>query len=755
MSKTATKKTPRGNTALPNGKVARRDTARDTALQTQALGSELPLAFGSWPALLSFGVLCLLVLFAPLALSGFLPGNYLDQFVPPSLFGPLTALSLLATITACVCLLMALRSGDVSSATSATSLSTRLLTWMRRFPIAALLCAFFAWSVLSAATTVYRHDTLLELTRIGCCVLWFVVAVALLRDNTETLEGDVQSRIIAARQMTLLLFIIIGTLLVSAPAFMQLLRGVGGQFGSFSNNNFFANYGVMAVPLALAWTMQTAVSKRDSSQFSLFVAAGGAATLVLLGGVFSTTSKGGFLSLLVGLMVFAIAVAHAQGAAIRQWGKANRVLVAIGLVLFLVVGGAVTARTIGPRLLAARDGDNNSTMFRVYTWQSTAHMALARPVLGWGPGSFPSAYGQFAIAGTTRHAHQVWLQIAAENGIVASLLLLGACVAATARGWRALKHTNWPLAAGALAAMWAFIAHGFTDYGWGTTSIALLFLLTLASIQSANADTTTSTQDTIEAPQSGLRWPWLCLTLLVALSAWWMQRVVSAADSFSRANAMWSSGSPTMALQLARDATQQNPLSARWRTQLGSLLEGTNNDADEALSQAVQLQPTQGQLWRRWAEYRVARPANTSDKGPSTEELFNRAVQLDRNSTSIRLARAQWLLSQNDPRAWNDLQYIVRLRDEPYGRYPALADLVDLNFARASIALARRALQNGDKAAAQQLIERSRSEITKAREKEEYWRQINTASGGAGEFADTRDLDEIEAQLNTLEEQLK
>jgi hypothetical protein len=306
--------------------------------------------------------------------------------------------------------------------------------------------------------------------------------------------------------------------------------------------------------------------------------------------------------------------------------------------------------------------------------------------------------------------------------------------------------------------MWAFISHGFTDYGWGTTSIALLFLLTLALLQSLDNGTTTSTQETIEAPQSGLRWPWLGLTLLVALSAWWMQRVVGAADASGRANAMWRSGSPTMALQLARDATARNPLSARWRTQLGSLLEGASAgdaETDAAFREATRLQPTQGQLWRRWAEYRATRLESTSNEGPSIEELFNRAVQLDPNSTSVRLARAQWLLQINDPHAWNDFQYVVRLRDAPYGRYPALADLVDLNFARASIPLARRALQNGDKAAAQRLIERSRSEVREARGKEEYWRQINVANPGAGDLANTEDLDQIETDLNTLEEQLQ
>jgi hypothetical protein len=82
----------------------------------------------------------------------------------------------------------------------------------------------------------------------------------------------------------------------------------------------------------------------------------------------------------------------------------------------------------------------------------------------------------------------------------------------------------------------------------------------------------------------------------------------------------------------------------------------------------------------------------------------------------------------------------VRLRDAPYGRYPALADLVNLDCARASIPLARRALQSGNKAAARQLIDRSLIEVKTARDKEEYWRQINAAGPGGGDFADAQDL---------------
>jgi O-antigen ligase len=130
-------------------------------------------------------------------------------------------------------------------------------------------------------------------------------------------------------------------------------------------------------------------------------------------------------------------------------------------------------------LLAARGGDNNSTMFRAYTWQGTAHMALARPLLGWGPGSFLRPTGNLPSPAPRATRIMCGCKSRQRMESVASLLLLGTCLVATARGWRALRGNHWPLAAGALAALWAFIAHGFTDYGWGTTSIALLLCLTL------------------------------------------------------------------------------------------------------------------------------------------------------------------------------------------------------------------------------------------------------------------------------------
>jgi O-antigen ligase len=70
--------------------------------------------------------------------------------------------------------------------------------------------------------------------------------------------------------------------------------------------------------------------------------------------------------------------------------------------------------------------------FRLYTWRGTAKMALANPVFGTGPGTFPALYPRYAEVGRTGLAHQSYLQVAAESGIPAALGLLTAALLALA-----------------------------------------------------------------------------------------------------------------------------------------------------------------------------------------------------------------------------------------------------------------------------------------------------------------------------------
>src|SRR5690606_2997856 len=143
-------------------------------------------------------------------------------------------------------------------------------------------------------------------------------------------------------------------------------------------------------------------SKRSASSIAPAIFGLIALAIIALG-LFLTASKGGFLATLCGFFIFALAVFKTKGERLKEVLRARKALVTIIVVLVVVSGGVLFSQTILPRLSSNLENDH-STMFRVYTWKGTLKMAAARPWLGFGPGSFPSAYTQFAETGYTRTA---------------------------------------------------------------------------------------------------------------------------------------------------------------------------------------------------------------------------------------------------------------------------------------------------------------------------------------------------------------
>ncbi len=189
------------NLALPNllhkpvlRRIKRGDTARrglcssvrveDTAPTASPPASPLPLPaacirFVALSAL--FRMLCALLLLAPFYLSGFWPSSY-----------DYSAQAMLVSLTACACLLMALRPKTNTGAYHRAHIFRPLSG----------CCWRFAWCAVSSLFTVYWHDTLLEMARVGVCfslVLHHANTAA--RKTVATEYGRTErSRSIAARR---------------------------------------------------------------------------------------------------------------------------------------------------------------------------------------------------------------------------------------------------------------------------------------------------------------------------------------------------------------------------------------------------------------------------------------------------------------------------------------------------------------------------------------------------------------------------
>ena len=712
---------PRGVT--PNAATSSTATASTVARATL---SSLPLGFASGVALGAFVVLCALLVFAPVFLSSFWPTTY--DYAAQSLF---------SGVTACACVLMALRPREESE--------------FRRTPILLCVAAFFGWQILSAVTTVYLHDTLLEIARVGTCVAWFCIARAVLRDNLDNEKVRLYSGVLSLRLICVLGAVLVGALWETAPPVWDFLRNRHlGQMGTFYNTNLFANFCALSLPLALALATQCARWKNNLYARATVVLCLLLALMIVLG-VAASVSKGGFFATLIGLVVFAICLWRAQRQRITQWIRAHRVSVAIFATLFLIGGGAVVSKTVLPRLQQAGGSQIHSTVFRAYTWRATARMANARPLLGWGAGSFPSAYPRFAETGFTRSAHHVWLQIAAENGWPAMLILLAACGSAARKSWRALREKQWPIAAGALGGLSAFVAHGFIDAGWGIISIALLALLLLAFVDVLPDENAPEKGEKYAAktPKSQLRFEWLGAALLLAPAAFFAQQATSAEDLRRQASNALKGGDASTALRLAGEAVANDSPSARAQITLAFARELNAQDAEQAYQRAVALRPTSAQIRQQWAEYRARR-------GEPSGAFWDQAIALDRNNIGIRWARGENRLRDGDAGGWNDIEEIARLKDAPYGKYPATPEAVDLDYARAFSRLAERDLERGKKPSARKYIDRAAEVLAQARVHFDQQNAMAQEMAKTGtEMAPPENPDELESQLNALREQIK
>ena len=130
-----------------------------------------------------------------------------------------------------------------------------------------------------------------------------------------------------------------------------------------------------------------------------------------------------------------------------------------------------------PVTLAGRLRDSDPLSIRREIFQSTWHMIRSRPWTGYGLGTFPQVYPEFAVfdPGTqVDHAHSDWLEWASEGGVFFAAL------------WLLLAIFIAPLA---LRSIWgvgilAVFVHAAVDYPFAKLGVAAWFFVLLGALLS-------------------------------------------------------------------------------------------------------------------------------------------------------------------------------------------------------------------------------------------------------------------------------
>lgn len=268
-----------------------------------------------------------------------------------------------------------------------------------------------------------------------------------------------------------------------------LLQGVRGRAsGVFSNANLFAGFLELGIGLAVgllysqqqrlqygSWRSRVVgVANWLLSWRALFVVL----LLVMLAALFASASRGGNVSIVLGLAVASAALLRHQ----RSRTDAKRFFA--GVMLLCVV----TVSFIGADALLDRVGEGKiNPGFRLTYGQSGMQMAADYPLFGMGGGSWRYAYSQYRGPEVSPqvmpfHAHNDHLQMLTEHGAT-GYLLFGAFILAALRVMvSTLQHRRDPfirgVAFGALVATLSLLFHAFTDNNFQvTTNMAYFFAI--------------------------------------------------------------------------------------------------------------------------------------------------------------------------------------------------------------------------------------------------------------------------------------
>ncbi|MDX6718799.1 MAG: hypothetical protein QOJ63_1053 [Solirubrobacteraceae bacterium] len=361
---------------------------------------------------------------------------------------------------------------------------------------------------------------------------------------------------------------------------------------------------------------------------------------------------------LLGLMIAAWAMLRLEERA--AWSDEHTRIVWRGLaagagVLVLIVLVGIATSKGGPSRFAhdawheftktSQDKDSDPTRIissnsgnRWVWWEEAGGAWSARPLQGWGAGSFPVTHLMYRkVELDVMQPHNVPLQFLAETGLVGATLGMGALLslllAAFARVRRMAPGRERDVAVALFAAAVAWLVHGLVDFDWdipGVTIPALLFLGVLAATPARRSQRSAIAADPPDGGSVGPRTAGLALACVVLglvvvsslLPAWADSKASSALAVSTRAGEPELRSAAAEAELGARlDPTAVRPLlaAADLAQNRGRLL-----DARRYLLDAVARQPYDVTSWRR-----LMRLALTTADRRGAQAAARRLLQLD------------------------------------------------------------------------------------------------------------------------------
>jgi O-antigen ligase len=248
----------------------------------------------------------------------------------------------------------------------------------------------------------------------------------------------------------------------------------GSGYGPYVDHSHYAGLMEMLTPIPLVFAM---MDRWQKAQRILF----GFAALLMASTIFLCKSFGGMLSFTVEMMFFGLLLS------VRQRSR-----IPLLLLLVLAVLLSVWLAVFSPGGISQRIASEAVANDRLPIVRDSLKLIAARPILGWGLGTFPVVYPSFRSFHTNyfvNAAHNDYIQTAAETGILGLLATFGFATLLyrkgirEAAGWR--KSVGTAVSMAALIGVTGLLVHSLCDFNLQIPANAALFFV-LSAIATAD-----------------------------------------------------------------------------------------------------------------------------------------------------------------------------------------------------------------------------------------------------------------------------
>ncbi|MDD5454332.1 MAG: tetratricopeptide repeat protein [Candidatus Ratteibacteria bacterium] len=406
-------------------------------------------------------------------------------YVPPDIFGNIyvAIIILIACSTALVMMPQAFNYVLIKLAIAQFLLIIIFVLWLYQIfekgkisiykdPAFIALGTLTIWLVINLFYSSYRYASVTELSRLLTCFALYFAVVNLLKREKDLL-------------LTVFFIVIVFAGLSVHGVFDYFHNRNPVIISTFGNPNFFSAYLVTVLPVVLLLCIYNFLRKNFLISSLLFILT--VTTIFLL---YVLSSRGAWLALAVS--VISLLVLFGNRILKLRW----KTYIVIGLAVILFVGSGILFQKM-PRIKSyLNDEMTKGTIgIRLHIWHGTLRMIQARPLLGWGMGTFIIVYPRFRIpeyflnlhsVNATDHAHNEILQLTSEIGLIGLgifLLFLGIILFQAVRVFnkRPLNLLN-VIHAGLIAGAIALFVHNLTCMNLRLEASAIYFYLFLGLV---------------------------------------------------------------------------------------------------------------------------------------------------------------------------------------------------------------------------------------------------------------------------------